>query len=46
VSAGRVVKAALFDLGSVGVSMKVYQQGQCAFDTFIARTATFGPAAH
>ncbi|MFM0153080.1 C45 family autoproteolytic acyltransferase/hydrolase [Paraburkholderia sediminicola] len=28
---------ALFELGSAGVSMKVYRQGQCAFDTFIAR---------
>jgi hypothetical protein len=28
---------ALFELGSTGVAMKVYRQGQCAFDTFIAR---------
>ena len=27
---------ALFDIGSDGVSMAVYRQGQCAFDTFIA----------
>ncbi|CAE6725021.1 C45 family autoproteolytic acyltransferase/hydolase [Paraburkholderia haematera] len=27
---------ALFEIGSDGVSMKVYRQGQCAFDTFIA----------
>lgn len=31
---------ALFEIGSAGVSMKVYRQGQCAFDTFIARTAS------
>jgi hypothetical protein len=31
---------ALFDIGIAGVSMKVYRQGQCAFDTFIARTAS------
>lgn len=30
---------ALFDIGSAGVSMKVYRQGQCNADTFIARTA-------
>jgi len=29
---------ALFEIGSAGVSMKVYRQGQCAFDTFVART--------
>ncbi|RKE38719.1 acyl-CoA:6-aminopenicillanic acid acyl transferase [Paraburkholderia sp. BL23I1N1] len=27
---------ALFEIGSDGVSMKVYRQGQCAFDTVIA----------
>ncbi|WP_168790253.1 C45 family autoproteolytic acyltransferase/hydolase [Paraburkholderia aromaticivorans] len=32
--------SALFDIGNAGVSMKVYRQGQCAFDTFIARTAS------
>jgi hypothetical protein len=31
---------ALFDIGIAGVSMKVYRQGQCAFDTFIARAAS------
>ncbi|REE22043.1 acyl-CoA:6-aminopenicillanic acid acyl transferase [Paraburkholderia sp. BL27I4N3] len=31
---------ALFDIGDAGVSMKVYRQGQCAFDTFIARAAS------
>ena len=34
---------ALFEIGSAGVSMKVYRQGQCVFDTFIAR-ATSEPA--
>lgn len=31
---------ALFDIGSAGVSMRVYRQGQSAFDTFIARAAS------
>ncbi|NPT33728.1 C45 family autoproteolytic acyltransferase/hydolase [Paraburkholderia xenovorans] len=30
---------ALFEIGGAGVSMKVYRQGQCAFDAFIARAA-------
>jgi hypothetical protein len=29
---------ALFEIGSAGVSMKVFRQGQCAFDSYIART--------
>ncbi|CAB3787250.1 hypothetical protein LMG28614_02458 [Paraburkholderia ultramafica] len=33
---------ALFDIGSAGVSMRVYRQGHCEFDTFIARSAS-GP---
>lgn len=28
---------ALFEIGSAGVSIKVYRQQQCAFDTFMAR---------
>ncbi|WP_414695568.1 carcinine hydrolase/isopenicillin-N N-acyltransferase family protein [Paraburkholderia sp.] len=28
---------ALFEIGRADVSMKVYRQGQCAFDTVIAR---------
>lgn len=33
--------SALFDIGSAGVSMKVFRQGRhCAFDTFIARTTS------
>jgi hypothetical protein len=31
---------ALFEIGSAGVSMKVYRQGQCAFDMSIARTSS------
>ncbi|NKJ47392.1 peptidase C45 [Burkholderia sp. SG-MS1] len=31
---------ALFEIGDAGVSMKVYRQGRCAFDTFIARAIT------
>ncbi|WP_082902593.1 C45 family autoproteolytic acyltransferase/hydolase [Paraburkholderia ginsengiterrae] len=31
---------ALFEVGPSGVSMQVYRQGQCAFDTYIARTAS------
>ncbi|PQV54953.1 C45 family peptidase [Paraburkholderia sp. BL21I4N1] len=31
---------ALFEIGDGGVWMKVYQQGQCTFDTFIARVAS------
>jgi hypothetical protein len=31
---------ALFDIGSAGVSMQVYRQGHCEFDTFIARSAS------
>jgi hypothetical protein len=31
---------ALFDIGSAGVSMKVYRQGHCEFDTLIARSAS------
>ncbi|WP_257031768.1 C45 family autoproteolytic acyltransferase/hydolase [Paraburkholderia bryophila] len=30
---------ALFEIGDDGVSMKLYRQGQCAFNTFIARVA-------
>ena len=29
---------ALFEVGNAGVSMKVFQQRQCTFDTFIARS--------
>jgi hypothetical protein len=36
---------ALFEIGSAGVSMKVYRQEQCAFDSFIARTACGRPGA-
>jgi hypothetical protein len=36
---------ALFEIGSAGVSMKVFRQGQCAFDSFIARTACGRPGA-
>jgi hypothetical protein len=36
---------ALFDIGAAGVSMKVYRQGQCEFDTFIARQASAPTAA-
>ena len=31
---------ALFDIGSAGMSMQVYRQGHCEFDTFIARSAS------
>jgi hypothetical protein len=31
---------ALFEIGDAGVSMKVYRQAHCAFDTFIARAIT------
>lgn len=30
---------ALFELNSAGVSMQVYRQGQCAFDTVLTRTS-------
>lgn len=36
---------ALFDIGSDNVSMKVYRQGQCAFDTVIARELPGQPRA-
>lgn len=36
---------ALFDIGSDNVSMKVYRQGQCAFDTVIARELPAQPRA-
>ncbi|QQC65861.1 C45 family autoproteolytic acyltransferase/hydolase [Paraburkholderia ginsengisoli] len=35
---------ALFEIGDDGVSMKVYRQGQCEFDTFIVRSSS-GPGA-
>lgn len=35
---------ALFEIGSAGVSMKVYRQARCVFDNFITRTAG-GPTA-
>jgi hypothetical protein len=31
---------ALFEIGSAGVSMKIYRQGHCAFDTFIERATS------
>jgi hypothetical protein len=31
---------ALFEIGDAGVSMKVYRQEHCAFETFIARAIT------
>lgn len=31
---------ALFDIGGAGVSMKVYRQGRCEFDTFIERATS------
>lgn len=36
---------ALFDIGRDSVSMKVYRQGQCAFDTVIARELPAQPRA-